>query len=42
MRILTPFSSATDLISVRNQPPIWAPVLPARMAFMLYFFRNSS
>ena len=30
MRILSPLRSAADLISLRNQPPIWAPVLPHR------------
>ena len=29
MRIFRPFRSATVLISLRNQPPICAPVLPA-------------
>src|SRR5215210_1621539 len=28
MRIFMPFKSLTDLISLRNQPPICAPVLP--------------
>jgi hypothetical protein len=27
MRALSPFRSATVLISLRNQPPIWQPVL---------------
>ena len=30
MRILRPLRSATSLISLRNQPPICAPVLPIR------------
>ena len=36
MRIFRPFRSATDLISLRHQPPIWQPVLPARMAMQPY------
>ncbi len=34
MRILRPFMSATPLISLRNQPPICAPVLPLGMLWM--------
>ena len=33
MRILMPFRSSTVLISLRNQPPICVPVLPASRAF---------
>jgi hypothetical protein len=36
MRIFRPFRSATDLISLRYQPPIWVPVLPALKLRMLY------
>ena len=32
MRILRPLRSSTVLISLRNQPPIWQPVLPASSA----------
>src|ERR1700736_5392115 len=38
IRILRPLRSDTSLISLRNQPPIWAPVLPAGIAWMLNFF----
>jgi hypothetical protein len=34
-RNLRPLRSATVLISLRNQPPIWAPVLPQGMLWML-------
>ena len=32
MRNLSPFRSSTLRISLRNQPPIWLPVLPAGIA----------
>jgi hypothetical protein len=36
MRNFRPLMSATDLISLRYQPPIWAPVLPPGKLMMLY------
>ena len=36
-RNLVPLKSASDLISLRNQPPIWAPVLPIGKLTMLYW-----
>ena len=41
MRIFKPFMSPMVLISLRNQPPICAPVLPAGKLMMLYSFMNS-
>ena len=35
MRIFTPFMSSGVLISLRHQPPIWAPVLLIRKEVML-------
>jgi hypothetical protein len=35
MRIFTPFKSATVFTSLRNQPPICVPVLPAGNEIML-------
>ena len=35
MRNFRPFKSSSDLISLRNQPPICAPVLPDGMVWML-------
>src|SRR5229473_874375 len=40
-RNLSPFRSSLDLISLRNQPPIWAPVLPVGIPRQLYSFRRS-
>ncbi len=34
IRIFRPFRSATVLISLRYQPPIWQPVLPASSAML--------
>src|SRR5258706_448818 len=34
--IFMPFRSATDLISLRNQPPIWQPVFPESSAMQPY------
>jgi hypothetical protein len=41
MRIFRPFRSSTDLISLRNQPPICAPVLAAATPVQLKFFNSS-
>ncbi len=35
MRIFSPFTSASVLISLRNQPPICTPVLPPASEMML-------
>ena len=42
MRNFRPFRSATDLISLRNQPPIWQPVLPAGIATQPYSLNSGS
>ena len=41
MRNLRPLRSSSDLISLRNQPPICAPVLPAAVPKQLYFANSS-
>src|SRR4029078_1216017 len=40
-RNLRPLRSSTVLSSLRNQPPICAPVLPAAQPTQLYFLRRS-
>ena len=40
IRILRPFRSWTVRISLRNQPPIWAPVLPQGMDTVLKRSKN--
>ena len=42
MRNLSPFMSASDLIGLRNQPPIWVPVLPERIALTPYSVNSGS
>ena len=42
MRIFIPFRSATDLISLRNQPPICTPVLPFGIEMMFDLAKNSA
>ena len=41
MRNLRPERSATVLISLRNQPPIWVPVLPQGKPITPCFLKNS-
>src|SRR3954447_18022098 len=40
-RNFKPRKSTIDLISFRNQPPIWAPVLPVGTPMHLYSFKRS-
>ena len=42
MRIFRPLRSSTVLISLRYQPPIWVPVLPALAVLKLYLPKKSS
>ena len=42
MRNRSPFMSATVWTSLRNQPPIWVPVLPDRIAFTPYSVNSGS
>ena len=41
MRNFKPDKSAGSFSSLRNQPPIWQPVLPAGMLYTLNFLKNS-
>ena len=42
MRNFSPCRSATVLISLRNQPPIWQPVLPAASAMQPYSLNSGA
>ncbi len=42
MRNFSPFRSETDLISLRNQPPIWQPVFPESSAMQPYSLNSGA